>query len=217
MDQVIEEMIPRVAADELAAFCDVFCDEGYYTVEQSRRILEAGMGLGLAPKIHADQYSDLGGADLAADLAVVSADHLNFTGAGWSRSGWRVREVVAVLMPLIDFAVSHPRPIRARDWVGCRPRYRSRDGSVSGRLLGQHAARDPVCVPVERTVPGGGAATRRRSEAPGLRTRPTGERSFQAPCGGPAGLGRAFARGNGVPDRTQPRPNVVIKNGKVVV
>ena len=116
VDLVIDEMIPRVAEEGLAEFCDVFCEEGYYTVEQSRRILECGMAEGLAPKIHADQYSDLGGADLAAELAVVSADHLNFTGvAGLKRMAGA--EVVAVLMPLIDFAVSHPRPIRAREWV----------------------------------------------------------------------------------------------------
>ena len=116
VDQVIDEMIPRVAAEDLAVFCDVFCDEGYYTVEQSRRILEAGRAAGLAPKIHADQYSDLGGAGLAADLAVVSADHLNFTGPDGLRS-MADAGVVAVLMPLIDFAVQHPRPIRAREWI----------------------------------------------------------------------------------------------------
>ena len=105
-----------MAAENLAEFCDVFCDEGYYTVEQARRILDAGIATGLAPKIHADQYSDLGGARLAAELAVVSADHLNFTGSedlrDMSEAG-----VVGVLMPLIDFAVQHPRPIRARDWI----------------------------------------------------------------------------------------------------
>jgi imidazolonepropionase len=116
VEQVIDEMIPRVAAEDLAGFCDVFCDEGYYTVEQSRRILEAGIASGLAPKIHADQYSDLGGAGLAAELGVVSADHLNFTGPEGLRD-MAEAGVVAVLMPLIDFAVQHPRPIRARDWV----------------------------------------------------------------------------------------------------
>jgi imidazolonepropionase len=116
VEQIIDEMIPRVAVENLADFCDVFCDQGYYTVEQSRRILEAGMAAGLAPKIHADQYSDLGGAGLAAELAAVSADHLNFTAADGLRELAQAG-VVAVLMPLIDFAVQHPRPIRARDWV----------------------------------------------------------------------------------------------------
>ena len=116
VEQIIDEMIPRVAAESLADFCDVFCDEGYYTVEQSRRILEAGIAAGLAPKIHADQYSDPGGAGLAAELAAVSADHLNFTGSKGLRD-MAEAGVVAVLMPLIDFAVQHPRPIRARDWI----------------------------------------------------------------------------------------------------
>jgi imidazolonepropionase len=114
--QVIDEMIPRVAHSRLARFCDVFCDEGYYTVEQSRRILEAGMAVGLAPKIHADQYADVGGAALAAELEVVSADHLNFAGHEALRR-MAAAGVTAVLMPLIDFAVQHPRPIRAREWV----------------------------------------------------------------------------------------------------
>ena len=82
VDQVIDEMIPRVAEQGLARFCDVFCDEGYFSAEQARRILEAGRAAGLEPKIHADQYSDVGGADLAADLAVVSADHLQLHPAG---------------------------------------------------------------------------------------------------------------------------------------
>ena len=116
VDHVIDEMIPRVAVSGSATFCDVFCDDGYFTVDQSRRILEAGVAAGLAPKIHADQYSDLGGAELAAELGVVSADHLNFTPVAALK---RMAEagVTAVLMPLIDFAVQHPRPIRARDWV----------------------------------------------------------------------------------------------------
>lgn len=116
VDQVIDEMIPQVVEEGLAAFCDVFCDEGYFTIEQSRRVLEAGMEAGLAPKIHADQYSDLGGAALAAELGVVSADHLNFAAAAGLRQMAHAG-VVAVLMPLIDFAVQHPRPIRGREWV----------------------------------------------------------------------------------------------------
>jgi imidazolonepropionase len=116
VDQVIDEMIPRVAHSRLARFCDVFCDEGYFTVEQSRRILEAGAQVGLAPKIHADQYADVHGADLAADLGAVSADHLNFSAPGGLRR-MAAAGVTAVLMPLMDFAVRHPRPIRAREWV----------------------------------------------------------------------------------------------------
>ncbi len=79
VDQVIMEMIPEVAARGLAEFCDVYCDEGYFSVADSRRILEAAREAGLKLKIHTDQYSDLGGSALAAELGVVSADHLNYT------------------------------------------------------------------------------------------------------------------------------------------
>lgn len=116
VEQVIDEMIPLVAGEHLAGFCDVFCDDGYFTVDQSRRILEAGARAGLKPKIHADQYADVGAADLAADLGAVSADHLNFSRPE-GRRRMAAAGVTAVLMPLIDFAVRHPRPIQARDWV----------------------------------------------------------------------------------------------------
>jgi imidazolonepropionase len=113
VELIIHEMLPRVAEGRLAEFCDVFCDEGYYTVEQSRRILEAGRAHGLKLKAHVDQYSALGGSELCAELGVVSADHLNFTERPTMR---RLAQagVVGVLMPIIDFAVKHPRPFDAR-------------------------------------------------------------------------------------------------------
>ncbi len=110
---VIEEMIPQVAENKLAEFCDVFCDEGNYTVEQSRRILEAGLAAGLQPKIHTDQYSQIGGSLMAADLGVVSADHLNYTDPPMMRK-LAEANVVGVVMPALDFAVKHPRPFDAR-------------------------------------------------------------------------------------------------------
>ena len=73
---IIDEMIPAVAADQLAVFNDVFCEVGVYTPEQSRRILEAGKRHGLAPKIHADEIEPYGGAELAAEVGAVSAEHL---------------------------------------------------------------------------------------------------------------------------------------------
>ena len=112
-DEVVGEMIPRVAEAGLAAFCDVYCDQGYFSADQSRRILEAGLDAGLAAKIHADAYSDSGGARLAAELGAVSADHLNHTSRDDMR---RLAEagVTGVLMPGLDFAVAHPRPFDAR-------------------------------------------------------------------------------------------------------
>jgi imidazolonepropionase len=76
--RIIEEMIPRVARDRLAHFCDVFCDVGYFTVDESRAILQAAKRAGLALRIHAEQLAHSGGAKLAAELGALSADHLEW-------------------------------------------------------------------------------------------------------------------------------------------
>jgi imidazolonepropionase len=113
LDSLIHEMIPQAAAAGLAEFCDVYCDDGYYTVAETRRILKAGLAAGLKPKIHVDAYADIGGSALAAELRVVSADHLNYT----SRAAMRAYAgdgVVGVVMPGLDFAVRHPRPFDSR-------------------------------------------------------------------------------------------------------
>ncbi|MFQ5889291.1 MAG: imidazolonepropionase [Gemmatimonadota bacterium] len=110
---VIEEMLPEVAQRGLAEFCDVFLDDGYYTVAEARRILEAGREAGLRLKLHTDQYAALGGAALAAELEVVSADHLNYAD-GDSLRRLAEAKVTAVGTPLLDFAVRHPRPFDAR-------------------------------------------------------------------------------------------------------
>jgi imidazolonepropionase len=113
VDEILHEMLPAVQAESLADFCDVYIDEGYFTLPQTRRILETARALGFQLKIHADQYGALGGSELAADLGVVSADHLNYTSP---ETMWKLADagVVGVLMPLIDFAVQHPRPFDAR-------------------------------------------------------------------------------------------------------
>jgi len=76
---VIDEMLPRVATEKLAEFCDVFCERGYFDVKQSRRILTAAKELGLRLRIHADQLTTSGGAKLAAELEATTADHLEKT------------------------------------------------------------------------------------------------------------------------------------------
>lgn len=76
VELVIREMIPEVARRKLAEFNDVFCERGVFTPEQSRRILEAGREYGLLPKIHADEIEPYEGAELAAAIGAVSADHL---------------------------------------------------------------------------------------------------------------------------------------------
>ncbi|MCF6465822.1 imidazolonepropionase [Clostridium sp. Cult2] len=76
IDIIIDEMIPQVADRKLAKFCDVFCEKGVFSVEESREILEAGLKYGLLPKVHADEIEPLGGAELAAEVGCISADHL---------------------------------------------------------------------------------------------------------------------------------------------
>jgi len=73
---LVDEMLPRVAEEKLAVFNDVFCEVGVFTPEQSERILEAGKKLGLIPKIHADEIESYGGAELAAKVGAISAEHL---------------------------------------------------------------------------------------------------------------------------------------------
>lgn len=109
---VIDEMLPAVRTRDLARFCDVYIDPGYFNLDQTRRILTAARELGFLLKIHADQYGALGGSELAAELGAVSADHLNYT-APAAMQALAEAGVVGVLMPLIDFAVRHPRPFDA--------------------------------------------------------------------------------------------------------
>ena len=71
-----EEVIPAVAREGLAEFCDVFCEKGVFSAEESRRILEAGKEHGLAPKIHADEIDPIGGSQLTAEVGAISAEHL---------------------------------------------------------------------------------------------------------------------------------------------
>jgi len=76
IDLLIEEMIPAVAEKQLAEFCDIFAEESAFSIEESRRILLSAKAAGLTPKLHADQLTSCGGAELAAELEAASADHL---------------------------------------------------------------------------------------------------------------------------------------------
>jgi imidazolonepropionase len=127
VDLVVEEMMPavrttvdgrRFASKQLVTdaqeerslalvdtiFCDVFCDEGAFDVEQSRRILERGKLLGFPAKIHADEFANLGGATLAADLGAVSADHLMVTRRD-EMARMAEANVIAVLLPGTTFGL----------------------------------------------------------------------------------------------------------------
>ncbi len=71
-----DTVIPKVAEEKLAEFCDVFCETGVFTAEESKRILEAGKRYGLIPKIHADEIDPIGGSQLTAEVGAISAEHL---------------------------------------------------------------------------------------------------------------------------------------------
>lgn len=112
LDLVIEQIIPRAAADGLARFCDVFVEESAFSVEEGRRVLEAGKRHGLRPKLHADQLTSSGGAELAAEVGAISADHLEcISGPGierMARAG-----VVAVSLPFASLYLGvGPLPAR---------------------------------------------------------------------------------------------------------
>lgn len=109
IDLLTREMIPRVAAEDLAVYCDIWCDEGYYTAEESEQILKTALDHGLRPKIHTDAYSYIGGSDLAAAMKMASADHLNYTPPAVIKK-LAENSVVGVLLPALDFAVRHPQP-----------------------------------------------------------------------------------------------------------
>jgi imidazolonepropionase len=95
---VAEEIVPRVARERLASFCDVFCEEGVFTVSESRTILDAARRSGLGLRVHADELARSGGTLLAVELAAASADHLLFAG-GEEIEALARSETVAVILP----------------------------------------------------------------------------------------------------------------------
>ena len=116
MGLLTEEMIPEVAQERLAEFCDVFCEEKAFTLEESKKILETGKRYGLKPKIHADQLSPGGGAELAAEIGAFSADHLEFVSPEGVRK-MAERGVTAVLLPGANFFLSMKKYPPARDMI----------------------------------------------------------------------------------------------------
>lgn len=80
VDYIINEMIPMVAAEDLADYIDVFCDRGFFTVEDTDRMLNAGMKYGLRPKVHANELDYSGGIQVAVKYNALSVDHLEYTG-----------------------------------------------------------------------------------------------------------------------------------------
>ncbi len=99
---VISEMLPKVK--DYANFCDVFCEKGVFTPEQSKRILEAGKNYGLIPKIHADEIVDTGGAKLSAEVGAISADHLLMSNDEGLRKMAK-NEIIGVMLPGTPFSL----------------------------------------------------------------------------------------------------------------
>ncbi len=116
LDEVASEMLPEVARRGLARFCDVFCEEGVFSVEESRRVLGAARDLGLGLRIHADELVWTGGAELAAEMGARSADHLIFA----SEAGMRALAAAgcaATLLPTAAFYLRLGRFAPARALV----------------------------------------------------------------------------------------------------
>ncbi len=107
VDYLTEVVLPECAP--LARFCDVFCDEGAFTVDQSRRVLEAGKQHGLSPRLHANQLAPSGGAQLAAEVGAISADHLDHIDDD-DIAALRAAGTVAVLLPGVSFSLRTPQP-----------------------------------------------------------------------------------------------------------
>lgn len=113
---VIEEMLPRVAQERLAEYADVFCEERVFTVEESRRILTTARELGLGLRLHADQLSRSGGAELAAELLAATADHLEHTDA-IGIAALKSANVQPVLLPCSVYALGSQRYPVAREMI----------------------------------------------------------------------------------------------------
>ena len=118
---VIEEQLPGVAAHGRARFCDVFCEGGVFSADQSRRILEAGAGFGLGLRLHADELAPSGGAELAAALGAASADHLATPSEAGvdalAEAATEGRPVVATLLPATTWFLMKDHGAPARTFI----------------------------------------------------------------------------------------------------
>lgn len=101
---IVQEVLPAVAKQGIAEFCDVFCEQGVFSVAQTRKILKAARVFGLQPKIHADEIVSFGGAELAAELAAVSADHL-LQASDKGIADMAACGVVATILPITAFCL----------------------------------------------------------------------------------------------------------------
>jgi imidazolonepropionase len=119
IDFIIEEVLPEVTENNLAEFCDIFCEDNVFTVDQSRKLLLEAQAMGLASKIHADEIVQLGGAELAAEINATSADHL-LQASDAGIKALAAQGVVATVLPATAFSLQEDYA-RARDMIdqGC--------------------------------------------------------------------------------------------------
>jgi imidazolonepropionase len=113
---IIDEMLPRIAQEKLAEYCDVFCEANVFTTDESRKILSAARCHGLELRIHADQLSLSGGAKLAAELRTVTADHLEHTDSE-GITALKYAAVQPVLLPGSVYALGSTRYPPAREMI----------------------------------------------------------------------------------------------------
>jgi imidazolonepropionase len=113
---IIEGMLPEIKRQGLAEFCDVFCEHGVFTVEQSRAILSAAKEIGFGLKIHADEIEPMGGAELAGELGCISAEHL----LAASDEGFKAMQkagTIAVCLPATSFNLRLKEHARAKTMI----------------------------------------------------------------------------------------------------
>lgn len=116
VDLVIDEMLPEVKRQGLAEFCDVFCEHGVFSVEESKRILTAAKDLGFGLKIHADEIEPMGGAHLAGEMGCISAEHL-LAATDEGLESMRDTGVIAVCLPATSFNLRLKTHARARTMI----------------------------------------------------------------------------------------------------
>lgn len=116
VELLIDEMLPAVAQERLATFCDVFCEQGVFTVKESWRILQAAAGHGLGLRVHADELCWTGGAELAGEIGARSADHLIFVSEA-GRRALAQAACTATLLPSAAFYLRLPRYAPARELI----------------------------------------------------------------------------------------------------
>lgn len=115
VDFLIDEALPAVQAQGIAEFCDVFCEQGVFSIEQSRRILTAAKQQGLKLKVHADEIVSLGGAELAAEMGACSADHL-LQASDAGIQAMAASGTIATVLPATAFCLREPYA-RAREMI----------------------------------------------------------------------------------------------------